>query len=71
MATQPERPPEKVSDLVEWGQRQRVTTSCGLCGASVEAPASEARAWFAAHRATQHPDAPEPQPRRRRGSRAA
>jgi|GEM_PF-5882085 len=60
MATEPERPPENTADLVEWAQRQVVKTSCGLCGESVEAPADEARAWFAAHRATAHPELPEP-----------
>jgi len=59
-------PPEKIADLLEWSQRQLVTTTCAFCGASIEAPAPEARAWFAEHRRAAHPDLPEPQPRGRR-----
>jgi hypothetical protein len=56
----PDRPPEKVAELVEWSQQQLVRTTCGLCGASVELPAPEARAWFEEHRRTEHPDGSEP-----------
>ena len=62
----PKEPPTKTADLLEWSQRQIVTTTCGFCGASIEAPAPEARAWFAEHRKTAHPELPEPQPRGRR-----
>src|SRR5581483_8814341 len=36
-------PPEKIADLLEWSQRQLVTTTCAFCGASIEAPAPEGR----------------------------
>jgi hypothetical protein len=66
MAVEPVRPPETPSDLVVWAERQIVKSTCGLCGASTEAPAAEARAWFAAHRTTAHPELPPPEPRRSR-----
>jgi hypothetical protein len=40
---------------------QRVTTACAICGASTEGPVSDAVAWFAQHRKTEHPNLPEPQ----------
>jgi hypothetical protein len=63
-APPPDRPPEKTADLLEWSQRQLVTTRCRICGESIEAPASEARVWFAQHRRKQHPNLAEPVARR-------
>lgn len=53
-----------------WAQRQRVTSTCAICGDRVEAVVPEAVAWFAQHRRTKHPNLPEPQSRRPRGRAA-
>ncbi len=53
-----------VSDPQAWALRQRVTSTCAICGASFEALAPEAFAWFAEHRKRKHPNLPEPQSRR-------
>jgi hypothetical protein len=54
------------SDSEEWVQQQRITSTCALCGASIEALVPQAVAWFAQHRQTEHPNLPEPQHRRDR-----
>lgn len=64
-----ERQPLHISHSEEWIQRQRVTSTCAICGASIEALVPEAAAWFAQHRKVEHPDLPEPQPRRGSGKR--
>lgn len=48
-----------------WAQRQRITSTCAICGESVEALVPEAVAWFAKHRKTKHPNLPVRTPARR------
>lgn len=41
-----------------WVQQQRITSTCALCGESVEGLVPDAVAWFANHRKTKHPNQP-------------
>jgi hypothetical protein len=53
------------ADAEVWAQQQRITTTCAICGASIEALVPDAVAWFAQHRKTEHPNQPTRTPVRR------
>jgi len=63
------KPLGPAASSLEWSQQQTMTSTCGICGESVEARVPEAVAWFADHRARKHPNLPEPQRRGRERSK--
>jgi hypothetical protein len=66
METHSEQLPAETPEPFDPARRTLVTTSCAICGESLEAVVEEGVAWFATHRATKHPELPEPEQRRRR-----
>jgi len=54
-------PLARLSSTEQLLAKQRITSACAICGASIEAPVADAVAWFAQHRKTEHPHLPEPQ----------
>jgi hypothetical protein len=61
-----QKPLGRAAGALEWSQQQWMTSTCGICGESVQARVPDAVAWFADHRARKHPELPEPAPRRGR-----
>lgn len=54
----PFRPASQESEAEVRVQQQRVTSTCAICGESIEALVADAVAWFAHHRKTKHPNQP-------------
>lgn len=46
----------EAQDMVEWRDRQRVTTRCAACRRTHRGTAAEGRAWHAEHRRKEHPE---------------